>query len=215
MSGAHAHNRVSLAERRRADRRTFKAVVAALALCGVLAVGGTVAYLTASTPELVNTFEAAAVSTEVSESFDGSVKSNVAVRNTGSVDAYVRAAVVVSWKDANGNVYGQNPTSNDYSLVLSTDAADGKDGVWILGSDGFYYWTAPVAPYAEGAEDGLTGTLIASCVYVANAPEGYSLSVEIIGSGIQSLPTDVVAEVWASGVAGVNADGTLDVIEQA
>ena len=33
---------------------------------------------------------------------------------------------------------------------------------------------------------------------MANAPEGYSLNVEIIGSGIQSVPETVFNTEWAS-----------------
>ena len=52
-----------------------------------------------------------------------------------------------------------------------------------------------------------TPVLIKECSAVADKiPEGYGLSVEILGSAIQSTPKSVVAENWGVTVA---ADGTI------
>ena len=52
-----------------------------------------------------------------------------------------------------------------------------------------------------------TPVLIKECSAVADkTPEGYGLSVEILGSDIQSTPKSVVAENWGVTVA---ADGTI------
>ena len=48
----------------------------------------------------------------------------------------------------------------------------------------------------------MTGTLISKCEAVAGkAPEGYSLSVEIIADAIQSVPDKAVREAWNVTVA--------------
>lgn len=52
-----------------------------------------------------------------------------------------------------------------------------------------------------------TPALIKECSAVADkTPEGYGLSVEILGSAIQSTPKSVVTENWGVTVA---ADGTI------
>ena len=160
-----------------------------------LAVGGTVAFLVAQSISYKNTFVPGDITTEVVETLEGNVKSNVMIKNTGTADAYIRAFVSVTWQDESGNVYGKAPViGTDYNI--SYDLANG----WQLGSDGFYYWTKAVSTQAS------TGVLIKTCSPVeGKAPDGYELTVEILGSGIQTLPTHVVTTEWSSGVSA--ADG--------
>lgn len=179
---------------------------AALLVCLLLAlgctVGGTLAYIFTNTSPVENIFQPTEVTTTVEEKFENGVKSNVKIQNTGSTDAWLRAAVVVTWQNAAGEVYGKAPVQGtDYSITynVSEQVTSGK---WVKGADGFYYWPSPVAP-----ED-LTGVLITSCTYKANAPEGYTLAVEILGSGIQSKPAGAFNDSWASSGLKVNAAGT-------
>ena len=75
-----------------------KVILAALLLLAVcLTVGITMAWLRADTASRQNTFTLAKVSCEVEETFDGTVKEDVSIRNTGTADAYIRAAIVVTW----------------------------------------------------------------------------------------------------------------------
>ena len=188
------------------------ALVVSLLLLLTITVGGTLAFLITSDGPLTNIFKPSKVTTEVDEDFNGDVKSNVSIQNTGDIDAYIRAAVVITWQDEHGNVYGQMPKTDpdcthgegctcDYTISYNLN-----DG-WEKAADGFYYWTSPVAP------DGFTGILIQECKPVeGKAPSGYYLTVEILGSGIQSVPTSVVTEEWESGVAGIKSEGkTLDI----
>lgn len=183
------------------------ALVASLLVVLALGCGGTIAWLT-DKDQVKNTFSPGEVTTTVVENLDGNTKSNVKIKNTGSVDAWIRATVVITWQDEDGNVYGQLPVANtDYTIVWSWVGLENLDpsssGQWVKGSDGFYYWTSPVAP------EGLTGKLIVSCIYNTDkAPEGYSLTVEVIGSGIQSTPEDAFAD-WTDGKSGlaVSTDG--------
>ena len=80
-------------------RNIRRTAVLLFAMAAILcaAVGGTAAYLVASTPPVTNTFAVPKLETEIRESFDGEVKDSVRIANTGGVPAYIRAAVVVTW----------------------------------------------------------------------------------------------------------------------
>lgn len=172
--------------------------IGALLTCMVVTVGGTVAYLVADSDEVVNKFTPSEVTTEVTEDTTNDVKTDVQIKNTGDTDAYIRAAVVVTWQDEKGNVYGQAPAENDYEI--SWKGID--NGSWRKGPDGFYYHLSPVA----GGKN--TNVLFTDCEVSEDAevPIGYYLNVEILGSGIQSVPTSVVVDSWSSGVSGVDED---------
>lgn len=167
-----------------------KAVVllTAIALLLAAAVGGTVAYLIASTASVVNTFTPTSIGTDIVEEFSGNVKTNVQIRNTGTVDAYIRAKVVITWQDAQGNIHAQKPEAGkDYEIVW------GESGGWTkYNTDVLTYFKSPVS-----AND-ITHSLINSCTLKegAVAPEGYTLHVEILTQAIQAVPRDVVIDVW-------------------
>ena len=163
-------------------------------LCAV--VGGTVAYLVTATDPVTNTFTPTSSSTSIEEEFNGKVKNNVKITNTGDVDVYIRAAVVITWQDSSGKVLGQVPVAGtDYAITWSM--AD-----WIgPKSDGYYYYKKPVS------EDESTGVLFTDCKPLKAAPvEGYTLHVEIISEAIQAEPTTAVTQAW--GVT-VSTDGTI------
>lgn len=168
----------------RGMKRSLVLVVSLLALLLAVA-GGTLAWLTAQ-DSVSNTFTPAHVTCDVEETFNGTAKSNVSIKNTSDIPVYIRASIIVTWKDSFGNVYGQKPTSSDYDMQMA------KDSVWVLGTDGYYYFTSPVAV------GDTTGTLISRCTEVAGkAPaENYRLSVEIIAEAIQSQPDRAVADAW-------------------
>lgn len=172
------------------------AFAGSLLLVLALGGGGAAAFLLDATDAITNRFTPSKVTTAVVESLDGATKSDVKIRNTGDTAAWLRAAVVITWQDAAGNVYGQTPVEGvDYTI-----AYDLQHG-WLLGSDGFYYWSAPVDAGGE------SGVLIVSCAGQANVPEDYGLCVEILGSGIQSRPAAAFGECWASSGLCVTADG--------
>ncbi len=160
-------------------------------------IGGTVAWLVARTASVENAFIPSKVTTAVAEeTFDGNTKRNVCLENTGDTEAYIRTAVVVTWQNGGGDILADKPAAADYTIVFASNTG------WDLdGSDGYYYFKSPV----EGG--GKTGVLIASCKPKAAAPmAGYTLHVEIIGSGIQSTPASAVSGAWGVTVA---TDGTI------
>lgn len=194
--GAYQSKKSPVRRRRRSHKPTL--LMMALAIVLGAFVGTTVAYLFTNTDALTNTFNPAKVTTEITEDFDKNVKDNVKVKNTGDIDAYIRAAVVVTWQDVNGNVHPTAPVADaDYTVNYPTNTG------WVKHTDGFYYCTTAVKPNAT------TGILLTNCKPVeGKAPEGYHLSVEILASAIQSEPASAVQEAWN---VTVNTDGTLNV----
>ena len=92
---------------KRARKRPLaRPVLLALSLVLVLglSVGGTLAYLVTSTGPVTNTFTPGEVKTEIKEEFANDIKENVYVTNTGTVDAYIRAQIVINWVDKDGNM---------------------------------------------------------------------------------------------------------------
>lgn len=180
--------------------RKYAALVISLALIFIVGIGSTVAYILTHTDPVKNTFVPAAASCEIEENFDGDVKTDVKVKNTGSADAYVRASIVVTWVDESGNVSSQAPVlGTDYTMTL--DLTNG----WVRFDDGFYYYTKALAPSAE------TSSLIDECKMADSAvvPNGCHLSVEIIASAIQAEPASAVSDMW--GV--VISDGSVTKVE--
>lgn len=166
-------------------------LVVSLLLVMVLSIGGTLAWLTDKTESVVNTFTPGEVTTTVDEDLKGDVKNDVKIQNNvNSVDAYIRAMVVVTWQDDAGNVYGEAPVeSKDYSITWS---GTNGDGGWFKGDDGYYYHEAKVAP------DSTTSVLFTNCKVEtgANIPDGYHLCVEVISSAIQAEPDTAVKDAW-------------------
>lgn len=182
---------------KRSRGRTGKsaALLVSLLLLLTVTVGGTIAFLIDSDGPLHNLFNPSKVTTYVDETVSGNTKSDVSIKNTGDTTAWIRAAIVVTWQDKDGNVYGQLPVEGtDYTMELNVVTKDG----WLKGNDGFYYWYLPVKSVEEDASDCNTGVLIKECTYKANAPEDYFLNVEIIGSGIQSEPENLFNTEWES-----------------
>ena len=172
-------------------------------LAGVLllaGVAGTFAWLSV-TGVLVNEFGFGSAKPSVDETLDNNVKSDVAVKNSGSAPAYLRVAVDIYWQDKDGARLWDEPVAGtDYAIEWGDKgdaAATNSPSSWVLASDGFYYWTSPVAPL------GKTGVLIKSVS--EKKADGKNLVVDISTQAIQSTPDDAVAEAWGCTVK----DGVL------
>lgn len=172
-------------KRRKSRVRMNRATVllmAILMLIGVVA-GSTVAYLIDTTGQVANTFEYAKVSCEITENFDKTTKSNVQVKNTGTTDAYIRAAYVVNWLDKDGGIVASVPAGYSYNLAVNPDSKWKEIG-------GYYYYPDPVAP--NGSTE---GSLLNCTVAYPENPE-YTLSVEILATAVQSQPAGAVTDAW-------------------
>ena len=121
-------------------------LLVSLLLVLTMAVGGTVAFLAARTEQKTNTFAPSRVASQViEEHFDGEVKSDAAVRNTGDTTAYIRAAVSITWMQdtdaASQTITARSPREGvDYTISYLADTG------WLRGDDGFWYHQTPVAP---------------------------------------------------------------------
>ena len=172
--------------------KTWKAlIVAALAVVILTAaVGGTMAWLSTQTRDLTNTFEPAKVTCKVVEpgwvNGTSTTKSNVSIQNTGTTDAYIRAMIVANWCTADNKV-----------VKTATPTYVGLPGSdWVKHTDGFYYYTKPVAPNQK------TGNLFTSCTPGNDKPDGADhLEVNIICQAVQSTPAAAVGEAWKVTIA--------------
>lgn len=190
--------------KRKINKRSM-ALLVSLAVVLTVAVGVTLAYIFTKTDPVENTFKPSKVTCAVIE--DGkttddpfgqvnvSSKSNVQIKNTGDTTAYIRVAVVVTWKNEKGNVWAQAPGEEDYSITWNLTANG-----WVEGTDGYYYYTDPVAP------GDLTGILIKEAKLKEGyaAPVGtdgtqYYLSIEIVASAIQAdgMGATTAQDAWA------------------
>lgn len=171
-------------------------LLAAFVLIFTVSAGATLAYIIDSTNGVTNIFTPSKVACDVTEdNFTSTSKEGVAVKNSGDTDAYIRAAIVVTWKDdVGGNVYGKAPVlGTDYTLELGSSK-------WAKIGD-YYYYQGSVAP------NNSTEDLIKKCTPKAKCENNiYQLSVEILAEAIQAEPIDAVQEAW--GVT-VNSNGTI------
>ena len=180
---------------------TRKALIVLITVAMLLltAAGTTLAYLMDRTDPVNNIFAPAQVSCAVVENgreytdnvVNISEKSNVTVKNTGTVSAYIRAAVLVTWKSEGGVVYAAAPEAGDYTLQIGT-------GDWT-GQDGFYWYGDDVAPGSA------TSALITSAKQLREGPVGadgtqYYLSAEIVVEAIQAegMGADTAQAAWAA-----------------
>lgn len=167
----------------RPSRESKKSLTALIALILIicLAVGGTVAFIVTQTQAVKNTFTPADVKVDIQEDFDGSVKKNVNVKNTGDTDAYIRVKLVSNIQDNDGNVLRAAPLGE---ISLNSD--------WIDGGDGCYYYKNVVEVgqstsnlLAEGASIKLTDGQV----------------VEVLAEGIQAMPKQAVIDAWGQTIA--------------
>lgn len=156
-------------------------IVAAVLLVLSAAIGTTLGYLHAAAEAVENTFTVAGGPKPViEEEFDGTTKSNVRVRIDGGCAAYVRAAVVFTLQDGDGNILGKVPAAGvEYSVSYGSG--------WERKPDGYWYYMGVV-------NDGeSTGNLIESCTTMCGE---YSLVVDIAAQAIQAYPEDAVIGAW-------------------
>lgn len=159
-----------------------------MAVLLLASISGTIAYIQVHS-HISNSFTVAKLSIELNETFDGKDKTNVTVENTGDVPTYLRAAIVVNWKDTDGTVISAN--ESEYSMAMGPE--------WIQGTDSYWYCKKPT----DAGQPSLA--LIVICKpKVVKADQ--HLGVEILIQGVQAEPATAVEELWD---ATVTADGTL------
>ena len=76
------------------ERKILKTAIFILSIVLVLLCGTTFALMYRQTQSVNNQLEAAYVACTVEESFNGQTKTEIAVKNTGNIDAYLRLRLV-------------------------------------------------------------------------------------------------------------------------
>ena len=187
----------------RKPKRSIKPFLIAFCVCilACAAVSGSLAWLISTPEQVVNSFTPGVVTIQVDEKFDGSTKSNVRIKNTGNVPAYIRVALIPAWVDDEGNIAAK-PASlklNDDCNIAWGKVGNGYEDDWFIGSDGFYYCKTVINPGKS------TPILIKSCTVKGEEHE-YDFELQVIASAVQSLPTSTVETVWP---VVVDPDGRL------
>lgn len=172
----------------KASRKKSLVLMASILLILAISVGGTLAYLATHTGDVENTFTPATPDTEITETLENGVKSNVAVKNTGEVDMYIRARYFVVWRH-NGQIVTQ-PDNVDIEIKLPESMQ------WVKGADGYWYYPNAVAPGSSTSE-----LIDTAEVKGLQEDDGYTVDLEILSQAIQAEPAQAVKDAWGSDVA--------------
>lgn len=191
-----------------------KKKIIGLCIAGVLAVGsigGSLAWFTSS-DSVTNLFSTASTDNpsnpnsgiKINEKFNkeeadntlpgDNVTKQVNVTNTATYDQLIRVKIKKVWKDAKGVPNNNLDTKN---IILNfeknlTDSKDPKEGKWIEGSDGYYYYNGIVNP------DGQTANLLESVTLskdTTNEFKGLKFDVVVDSEGVQAA-NGAVNDSW-------------------
>ena len=131
----------------------------------------------------MNEFTPAAVDVEITETVENNVKSSITIQNVSAernIPAYIRVSLVANWVDGDSNVL---PETVDLSAYVDTS------GNWFLGSDGYYYYSQPVAV------GGLTDELLESPISLESRDDGRNLEVTVLAQAVQATKA-AVEDAW-------------------
>ena len=174
-------------QRSRKNTRIITLLIALL-LFSALAVGGTVAWLTANATPVENTFTPSKVACSVTEEFDGTTKSNVNVTNTGDTEAYIRVKLVT---------YRVNDAAQHIGGTATIPTFTPGAG-WVKHTDGYYYYTSPVKPNEKPKAD-LISSITLTGSY--NDADGGKQVIEVMAEAIQSQPAEAVGSSWGVSIS--------------
>lgn len=182
FEGKHDGAKARPARRKAHHTGRLTAMVIATALLLALAISGTVAWLTTKDAPITNTFNPSKVACEVTESFNGTVKSSVNVKNTGDIDAYIRVKLVTYRTNKQGQHIGGTAELPSFTLGAN----------WVKYGD-YYYYTLPVAAGQKPAAN-LTDTMTLTAEYTD--ADGGKQAIDVMAEAIQSVPAEAVGEAW-------------------
>lgn len=167
-------------QRKTPAKRLFTVLILFVLLSASVVIS-VIAYYVRSTGDVTNTFSPAVAVDPTIEDGNSNVKINVGVTD---YPVYVRAAIVITWLDEDGNtIFGYDGT---YDLKLNLT----QNG-WVEQSDGYYYFRKPVE------SGGQTDVLINTCTPTGN-PDAYTLNVDVIAQTVQAVGnTDANGEIPA------------------
>lgn len=158
-------------------------LIISLLIIVTMTVGGTAAFLITQTNSKENKFGSSKVNCEVIEDFDGTIKKNVNVKNTGDTEAYLRVRLVTYRVNADGQRIGG--TAEVPQFTPGTN--------WVKYSN-YYYYTLPVAPNGV-PENSLIDANGIKLIEYTDADGGKQV-IEVMAEAIQSTPASAVGETW-------------------
>ena len=185
--GKHGKPQAQSVSARPRRRGRATAMLLATVMLFALAVGGTIAWLIDKDSPLVNTFDPSKVTCEVQEKFDGKVKSDVNVKNTGDIDAFIRVKLVTYRTNDAGQHIGGTAALPQFTLGAN----------WVE-YNGYYYYTLPVAPGEKPATK-LTDSMTLTESY--DDADGGHQSIDVMAEAIQSVPAEAVGQAWGVSIA--------------
>lgn len=162
-----------------------------LALLLVITGIGVMGYMFRETDDTNAPLTPPSLSCTVEEQYASGVKSEIKVKNTGNINAYLRVRLVAYWLDADGNRVYREAQIPTFTLDSERWLADSANAT--------YYFRTPVAPQST------TDDLLASDMVLASE-DGYTLVVEVFAEAIQALPTDAASGAWD---LEISADGKI------
>ena len=185
--GKHGKPQAQSVSARPRRRGRATAMLLATVMLFALAVGGTIAWLIDKDRPLVNTFDPSKVTCEVQEKFDGKVKSDVNVKNTGDIDAFIRVKLVTYRTNDAGQHIGGTAALSQFTLGAN----------WVE-YNGYYYYTLPVAP-GDNPATKLTDSMTLTESY--DDADGGHQSIDVMAEAIQSVPAEAVGQAWGVSIA--------------
>ena len=194
--GKHRKAKAQPVRRKTYHKGRLTAMVIATAVLLALAIGGTVAWLSTKDAPITNTFNPTKVTCEVMETFNGStgVKSNVNVKNTGTIDAFIRVKLVTYRTNDQGQHIGGTASLPTFTLGTG----------WVKYGD-YYYYTKPVAPNQK-PETNLTDSMTLIGSYMDT--DGGKQAVDVMAEAIQSVPGAAVKAAWGEDFS-IDVNGNL------
>ena len=171
-------------------------MVIATVLLLALAIGGTLAWLSTKDAPIQNKFLPTKVTCEVTEKFNGTTgkKTDVNVKNTGTIDAFIRVKLVTYRTNDQGQHIGGTASLPSFDLGAN----------WVKYGD-YYYYTKPVAPNQKpGTNLADSMTLIGSYMDT----DGGKQAIDVMAEAIQSVPEDAVKAAWGAGFS-IDGNGNL------
>ena len=188
--------------RKRKARNQSSILIISLVLLIAVVVGGSMAYLQDTTNQVENTFTPAEVKVAIDEETTDTSKSGIQFQNTGNVPAYIRATLVVYWKDGEGNIVAPPAGSSvkvaysednkvDISMAAPKNYADPK--LQWSREDAIYYYPTPVAP------GGSTSVMLDPIEVTIPSGSNYKCYIDVRAEAIQAEGMNATSaqEAWA------------------
>lgn len=190
---------------RRTSRKKWLTGIIAAVVTVCIAVGGAIAFLTAYTEPITNTFQMSTVDIDITDKVEGGIKKDVGVTNnsTDGVPIYARIRFVTYWENDKGEIVASDEQP---ILPFEKGAEDGSGNPMEIPKDwfkcnGYYYYAKPISTNT-------TVQLFESFRMDVDEEKGLHQVLEVLAEGIQSMPAEAVQTAW-----GLTVDSNGDLTD--